>query len=183
MRAGKIGPAQPVEMPAPTVPPPSPVVVDLAAGTRKREDRRRTQGSTRGNARGGQRTRTGRPPRERKQATVTPITAAREAAAAPVEEQQQRPKKRRRPRKRSRKPTQRTEQPPLTLETADNGNGVADTVEVSANGDAAAATPRKKSRRGRRGGRGRKRGPRPNAEVQLPNNGEIAPDNAGEAAS
>lgn len=181
VRSGKIGAVQPVELPAATVPPPSAVVVDLASGTRRRDDRRRASN----NGRGRERTRSGRPPRERKPATVTPITAAREVAVA-VTDEQQRPKKRRRPRKRSRKPTQRTEQPQLTLETSDNGNGVAAIAEVDANGangDAAAAAPRKKSRRGRRGGRGRKRGPRPNAEGQLPNNVENSPDNAGEAAS
>ncbi len=179
VRSGKLGPGQPIEVPAPEAPAPSPVVVDLVASTRRRDERRRTGG----NARTGQRTRTGKPPRERKPATVTPITAARDATAVAVTEEQQRPKKRRRPRKRSRKPTQRTEQPQLTLETSENGNGVAATAEVDTNGDAAAAAPRKKSRRGRRGGRGRKRGPRPNAEGQLPNNVENAPDNAGEAAS
>jgi hypothetical protein len=192
VRGGKQGPAEPVQIPQAVVALPTPPPVELVPSKRRDEGRRRPdarrsrpvagRGERERPSNEGKRTRTGKP-RRQKEATVTPITAALDTAAAPPTEEQ-RAKRRRRPRKRSRKPTQRTDQPPLTLETVGNGNGVAEVVTAAADaGEAAAPAPRKKSRRGRRGGRGRKRGPRPNAEGSNENQVDLTPDNAGEAAS
>ncbi|HEY0673250.1 MAG TPA: glycosyltransferase family 2 protein, partial [Longimicrobiales bacterium] len=203
LRGGKNGPAAPVALPEGTIVVPGVLAVELATSQKREEPRRRHEprkgrpAAQRGEPRRGEprrneprrseravdarrseegrRPRANRPPREQ-QVAVAAVPVA-ETQAAPEAQPE---KRRRRPRRRSRKPAQRTDQTQLTLEPAST-NGAAEGENGNA-AEAGAVPARKKSRRGRRGGRGRKRSPRPNAEGQIENNVESAPDSAGEAA-
>jgi hypothetical protein len=192
MRSGKPGRAAPVALPETTIVVPAALAVELATSHRREEVRRRPpsgrgrerQGNTREPRRGGAekrgpqspaRTRTPRPPRPEVQAAAPPVVDQIAAPVAPDRE-----KKRRRPRRRSRKPSQGAlnEQPGTATDVMPSENGAEPAASNGASAENGPAptngaiesgepTPRKKSRRGRRGGRGRRRGPRPGGEEQI----------------
>ena len=195
MRTGKPGRAAPVQLPETTIVVPAALAVELATTHRRDEARRRPPARGRAGAREPRRIGEPRPPRQTRgreeprrpraprpapQIETVPVADATVSPPPPNE------KKRRRPRKRGRKPSQKsgqqgttvTEAAELTLPLGENGGAP---VEVVAENGAAESAPRKKSRRGRRGGRGRRRGPRPgDGEAML--NHEETINNEGESA-
>ncbi len=187
MRSGKPGRAAPVQLPETTIVVPAALAVELANGhqreaARRRPEPRRGRPMVRDSKRGHDARRRDQPVRargprlEKPEPQIKAVPVAIESAATPAPERE---KKRRRSRRRSKKPGQRTEQQAATAEAPQNGEAVA-TPENGATETAPAA--RKKSLRGRRGGRGRKRSPRPNVEGQIETIEERAPESAEDAS-
>jgi hypothetical protein len=146
---------------------PEPIAVEPATPPRPRgrdgQSHRRTAADrTQRPSRGPQREKQARAPKP-----VKPQVVAA-PAAAPVDEQAAKPAKKRRRSRRKKKPTQPT--PTLVVDGASPAEPAPAPAEPApATGEPATATspaeagsPKKKSRRGRRGGRGRRKGPRPN---------------------
>jgi hypothetical protein len=186
VRSGKPSGAAPVSLPDTTIVVPAAIAVELATSQSREEARRRHHGPRREDTRKRrERTpRTGEEPRRRREnqpkraprgpRLETPVVENGEqpvVAAPPARE------KRKRRARRRRKPAQQPQETAVQGQPAPAPDEVAAEASESTNPAEAA---RKKSRRGRRGGRGRRRGPRTNgAEAET---GSVPQENVSESA-
>lgn len=158
---------------------PLPITIEPqpAARGHERDGRSRRPRPQRTAAGGAQREKRERKPRP---TPIAKVAAPPAAPAASPDEAEKRTRKRKRPRRRKEK----RPQDKLALVAEDTGQAEAAPPEAAAAiAEPGTEVPKKKSRRGRRGGRGRRRGPRTDGsivETQGGNRGEAPPPLAAE---